>query len=308
MMNKFQKQHPISKVLNQQEKLLIDEPLSKHTTFQIGGKAQYLVKVEDVSNLKDVLHLALENNLAYFIIGSGSNLLISEQGIGGIVVKLGKGFSKIEFDGNRIICGAGVKLADLVKVTSEHILTGTEFLYGIPGTFGGAIKNNAGAFSHSIGEIIESVSGIQINSGFEIHDLELNKDQLGFSYRSSQLPKDFIITAGIIKLSQGKREAIRTEIERIKQFRKDAQPWGSSAGSIFKNPKGMAAGKLIDEAGLKGLAIGGAYISNKHANFIINRGGARFNDVLELIQIMKMRVEARTGIILEEEVEIVSNE
>jgi UDP-N-acetylmuramate dehydrogenase len=302
------RQRNFSKTLNRQAKLLISELLAKHTTFQIGGKAQYFVVVENLDNLKEVIKLALENNLSYFIIGAGSNLLISEQGLHGLVIKLGKDFGKIEVQGSRIIGGAGVKLSELVKTAYNHSLTGAEFLSGIPGTFGGAIKNNAGAFSKAIGEIIESIDGIQINQNLELHDLSLKKEQIGFTYRTSQLPDDFIITHGIIKLNEGKKEKIHSEMERIKKYRKQTQPWGASAGSIFKNPKQASAGKLLDEAGLKGLTIGGAYISNKHANFIINRGGARFNDVLELIQIMKMRVETKTGIILEEEVEIVPYE
>ncbi len=302
------RQRNISKTLNRQQKLRINEPLFKHTTFQIGGKAQYFVVVENSDNLKEVIKLALENNLSYFIIGAGSNLLISEQGLHGLVIKLGKDFGKVEVQGNRIIGGAGLKLSELVKTAYDHSLTGAEFLCGIPGTFGGAIKNNAGAVSKAIGEIVESIDGIQINQELELHDLSLKKEQIGFTYRTSQLPDDFIITHAIIKLREGEKEKIHSEMERIKKYRKQNQPWGASAGSIFKNPKQASAGKLLDEAGLKGLTIGGAYISNKHANFIINRGGARFNDVLELIQIMKMRVEAKTGIILEEEVEIVPYE
>jgi UDP-N-acetylmuramate dehydrogenase len=302
------RQRNFSKTLNRQQKLLINESLAKHTTFQIGGKTQYFVVVENSDNLKEVIKLALENNLSYFIIGAGSNLLISEQGLHGLVIKLGKDFEKIEIRGNRIIGGAGVKLTELVKTAYDHNLTGAEFLSGIPGTLGGAIKNNAGAFSKAIGEIIESIVGIQINQELELHDLSLKKEQIGFSYRTSQLPNDFIITHAIIKLHEGKKEKIHSEMERIKKYRKQTQPWGASAGSIFKNPKQAPAGRLLDEVGLKGLTIGGAYISKKHANFIINRGGARFNDVLELIQIMKMRVEAKTGIILEEEVEIVPYE
>jgi UDP-N-acetylmuramate dehydrogenase len=320
MHNEFQKHRLIATLLNKQQKLLVNEPLDKHTTFQIGGNAQYFVMVQDLDNLKDVVKLALENNLSYFIIGGGSNLLISDQGFSGIVIKLGREFSLIEIQGNKIICGAGVKLVNMVKAAYENNLTGAEFLYGIPGTIGGAIKNNAGAFFHSISDIIESVNGIHIDAKFvestlrredptrEVTDLRLKKEQIGFSYRASQLPKDFILTWVVIKLSEGNRKKIRSEMKRIKKCRSETQPWGASAGSIFKNPKQEPAGRLLDEAGLKGLQIGGAYISSKHANFIINRGGARFNDVSELIQIMKMRVEEKTGIILEEEVEIVPNE
>jgi UDP-N-acetylmuramate dehydrogenase len=308
MLNDISKHRLISNVLNKQQKLLVNEPLAKHTTFQIGGNAQYFVTVQDLDSLKDVIKLSLENNLSYFVIGAGSNLLISDQDFAGIVIKLGKDFSLIEIQGNKILCGAGVKLANLVKIAGENSLTGTEFLYGIPGTVGGAINNNAGAFLHSVGDIVESVNGIKIDAKFELRDSRLKKEQIGFTYRASQLPNDFIITSVIIKLSEGNRKKINSEIARIKKFRSKSQPWGPSAGSIFKNPQSTPAGKLLDEAGLKGLQIGGAYVSTKHANFIINRGGARFNDVLELIQIMKMRVEEKTGIILEEEVEIVSNE
>ncbi|MEO0092781.1 MAG: UDP-N-acetylmuramate dehydrogenase [candidate division WOR-3 bacterium] len=282
-----------------------DEPLAQHTTFQIGGNARYFIIVDDYDSLKEAIRLALENYLPYFIIGMGSNLLISDQGFPGMVIKLGKDFAKVEVENDKIICGAGVKLKDLVTTALAHNLTGAEFLFGIPGTFGGAVKNNAGAFTHSISEIIESVQGIQINHQFEIQERKLSKDQIGFGYRSSQLPPDFIITQGILRLRHGNRAEILSELERIKQQRKRTQPFGASAGSIFKNPKDNLAGKLLDEVGLKGFKIGGAYVSNRHANFIINQGGAKFNDVLELIQIMKLRVEMKTNIILEEEIEII---
>jgi UDP-N-acetylmuramate dehydrogenase len=307
MLNEISKHQLISEVLNKKQKITVNKPLAKLTTFQIGGNAQYFATVQDLVGLNEVIKLALENNLPFLVIGSGSNLLISDQGLAGIVIKLDKDFSLIEIQGDKIICGAGVKLADLVKTASENSLTGAEFLYGIPGTVGGAINNNAGAFLRAIGDIVESVYGIKIDAKFELQYLRLSKDQIGFSYRTSQLPSDFIITSVIIKLSEGNRKKINSEINRIKKYRSKSHPWGASAGSIFKNPKPISAGKLLDEAGMKGLKVGGAYVSTKHANFIINRGGARFNDVLELIQIMKMRVEEKTGIILEEEVEILPN-
>lgn len=285
----------------------LSEPLARHTTFRIGGKAQYFVIALDLVHLKDIIKFVKENRLAYFVIGAGSNLLISDQGFSGMVIKLGKEFNRIKVQNNQLICGAGVKLNDLVKTAASYGLSGQEFLYGIPGTVGGAIKNNAGAFNHSIAEIIQSVHGIQINLDSEIQDLALTKDQIGFSYRKSQIPKDFIITHAVIKLYQANPTQILAKLKQIKQARKKTQPWGASAGCIFRNPQDNFAGKLLDEAGLKGTKIGDAYVSKKHANFIINRGNASFNDVLELIQIMKMRVEVKTGIILEEEVEIIPN-
>lgn len=282
-------------------------PLANHTTFRIGGNARYFVIAADEKNLKAIIKRAVENHIAYFVIGAGSNLLVSDQGFAGIVIKLGNGFSQIKVVNNKIIGGAGVKLVDLVKTAFEHSLAGAEFLYGIPGTLGGAVKNNAGAFDHSISEIVELVQGFHIqNSKFEITDWQLKKDEVRFDYRTSQLPRDFIITQVVLKLVKDNNQAkIRAELERISQYRKQTQPWGASAGCIFKNPKGTSAGKLLDEVGLKGYTVGDAYVSKKHANFIINRGRARFNDVLELIQIMKLRVETKTGIILEEEIEII---
>jgi len=285
------------------DNLKTKEPLSRHTTFRIGGKAQYFAIAKDLANLKAIIKFAQENCLPYLVIGAGSNLLISDQGFCGVVIKLGEGFTKIEVCDDKLICGAGVKLNDLVKTAVNNNLSGACFLYGIPGTVGGAIKNNAGAFNHSISEIIESVQGISKNSEFRIPNSELR-----FGYRKSQLPKDFIITQAVIGLRRilpNKCTELKVELKRIGQVRKETQPWGASAGSVFKNPKGNFAGKLLDEAGLKGVSVGDAYVSNKHANFIINRGCAKFNDVLELIQIMKMRVETKTGIILEEEIEII---
>lgn len=302
------RQRNFIQTLNRQERLLPAEPLAKYTTFQIGGKAKYLVVVKDLDNLQKILKLTLAHNLAYFIIGAGSNLLISDQGFPGIVIKLGKGFSQLAVQGEKIISGAGVKLADLIKFAYDNGLEGTEFLNGIPGTLGGAIMNNAGAFSHCTGDIIESVAGIRVNSQFEIENLKLRKNQIEFGYRKSGLSKDFIITEAAITLIKSEPKKIQSKIERIKKRRRETQPWGASAGSVFKNPKPVPAGKLLDQAGLKGFSVGEAYVSPKHANFIMNRSHATFNDVLELIQIMKMRVEKKTGIILEEEIEIVPSD
>ncbi len=279
---------------------LQNEPLSAHTTFHIGGYAESFYIVKNLNDLKNILQFANKTNTPIFIIGNGSNLLISNQGLRGITIKLGAGFKSITQNNNEIKIGAAASLSQLLKYALIHSLTGVEFVWGIPGTFGGAVICNTGAFSQDIGSLITKINGILPNG----KEISLNRNQIDCRYRKITLPNGFIITDGLLNLTFSEQKIIKQKIKDYREKRKKTQPDGASAGSVFKNPSFTPAGKLIEENNLKGLKIGNAYISKKHGNFIVNQGNAHFNDVYELIQIIKSTVEIKIGTILEEEIQI----
>jgi UDP-N-acetylmuramate dehydrogenase len=277
-----------------------NEPLAKHTTFGIGGQAECFMIANNKSDLKKIIKIANNEKISLFVIGNGSNLLVSDQGLKGITVKLGDNFRYATAENTQISVGAAMLLPKLVQSALSGSLSGLEFLWGIPGTFGGAVMSNSGAFSQNIGSIVKNINGI-LSNGKEI---TLNSTQLKFEYRKACLPDKFIITDGNILLTPNKRPIIKQKLELYKQKRYTTQPQGLSAGSVFKNPISVPAGKIIDDCGLKGLTCKNAVVSKKHGNFIINKSNAHFADVYELIQIIKSTVEIKTGIILEEEIQI----
>jgi UDP-N-acetylmuramate dehydrogenase len=288
-----------------------NELLARYTSFHIGGKAECLIIANTINDIKNIIKVCREYNVPLYILGAGSNLLISDQGLEGIVLKLGKAFSYIfditnQFEANYrrncryLMVGAATKLIHIIRFCKSLSLLGPEFLWGIPASFGGAVKTNAGAFNHHIGELIVSITGID-NKGQE---LLLKKGNLQFDYRKTNIPNDFIITSGILKTHKTSHSKITATISIYKNMRKNTQPKGFSAGSVFKNPKVIPAGKLIDNVGLKGFSYGYAVISEKHANFIINQGQASMITIYEIIQKIKSLVEKNSGLILEEEIEI----
>ncbi|MCX7785634.1 MAG: UDP-N-acetylmuramate dehydrogenase [candidate division WOR-3 bacterium] len=309
-------------------KVFWNKSLRNLTTFRIGGKAECLIVTNCDEEIKKIVKLAKSEDISLWVIGNGSNLLISDQEINGITLKLGNSYSYVKQDDNTLTIGASTRLSKLVQYACLSGLSGVEFLWGIPGTFGGAVVSNAGAFSHNIGEKIVSISGITPKG----EEVTLNKSELKFEYRKTKLPLGFIITKGVIELISFDRNEIKKQMDRYLKIRKQRQPWGASAGSVFKNPhiadcsiknnailknlmktekvfdsntNLLSAGKLIDKLNLKGLSCGGAYVSKKHGNFIINRCNAKAYDVYELIQIIKCKVELNTGIILQEEIQII---
>jgi UDP-N-acetylmuramate dehydrogenase len=281
-------------------KIFWDEPLSSHTTFRIGGKAECVIIINDLEDLKKIIVISKREEIPIFTIGQGSNLLISDQGIKGIIIKLGKGFSYISKNNNEIRIGSATPLSHIIKFGLEQSLSGIEFLWGVPGAFGGAIASNAGAFSQNIGDIISKIYGISTSGELK----SLTQEQLNFEYRKTNLPIGFIIIDGLIRLFPTSRTEIKQKLNQYQNRREITQPWGASAGSIFKNPNTTPAGKLIDDCKLKGLLYNDAYISKKHGNFIINRCSAHFIDVYEIIQLIKSTVETKKNIILEEEIQI----
>lgn len=277
-----------------------NEPLSKHTSFKIGGNAELFVTVFDEEQLKAMISICNENDIELFILGKGSNLLISDNGMKGVVLTLDGVFKDISVEENIIKCGAGVNLAKLCTTALSHSLKGLEFAYGIPGSVGGAAYMNAGAYGGEMKDVVCSVTHIT-RSG-EIETLPLS--QLDFAYRHSVYKtNDNIILYVTFELENGDENEIKANMDDFMNRRKTKQPLEyPSAGSVFKRPEGNYAGTLIEKCGLKGKTIGGAQVSEKHAGFIINVGGATCEDVLNLVKFVQDTVMNETGYFLEREI------
>ena len=280
-----------------------NEPLKKHTSFKIGGNAEIFVEVFSVDQLRAVLDACKENNIPLFVIGKGSNLLISDNGMKGVVLSLEGEFKEISIKENKVISGAGVSLSRLCNFALGNALSGLEFGFGIPGTVGGAAYMNAGAYDGEMKNVIESVTHITRDGRIET----LTAEELDLSYRHSIFheQRDWVILSAEFELKEGDQAAINAKMEELMGRRIEKQPLDyPSCGSTFKRPVGAYASKLIDDCGLKGLAVGGAQVSEKHCGFVINRGGATSNDILCLCNKVKQIVLEKTGFELELEVEL----
>jgi UDP-N-acetylmuramate dehydrogenase len=273
-------------------------PVAPYTSFGIGGRARYLVDVFDVDSLLTVLKTLRQHRVGYFVLGKGTNLLVADRGYPGALIRLVGDFGRVRVDADRLICGAGALLSTAVRTARQAGLSGLEFACGIPGSLGGAVKMNAGAFGESIGARIKRAWVIN----GRLHHSSWSRRRLGFSYRRSKIGNGQIVTRVVLVLSPANRKLIARREEDFARWRRDRQPWGLSAGSIFKNPPQISAGRLIEECGLKGHRIGGAVVSRKHANFILNRSKASCRDVKKLIALVKKTVYDRTGVRLVEEV------
>lgn len=283
-------------------KLLRNEPLKKHTSFRIGGPADYFCVPKDVNELKEALAFARQAKLPIAFIGAGTNLLALDRGFRGLVIKLAGGLNFVEVKGDKVIAGAGNLLPQLVNTLASRGLAGLEFLAGVPGTLGGAAAMNAGAWGKEIGEFIESVSALDLSGS----ESELKKKDLKFGYRSSLLQKGRLIATSVtLKLKKSRPALIKKNILAILETRRERQPLGiPNAGSIFKNPPGKFAGKLLEEADCKGLRAGDAQVSTKHANFILNLGEAKASDVLKLVTRMQELVRRKFKVRLEPELKV----
>lgn len=278
-----------------------NESMSKHTTFKIGGNAQALIKVTSNEGLIDILKKCNEYEIPVFTLGKGSNLLVSDNGIDGIVIKLDGVFNQIKLiDEETICCGTGVSLAKLCSFACEHGLSGLEFAWGIPGSVGGAVYMNAGAYGGEMKDVLKSCTHIDTNNTAGTFTAE----QMDLDYRHSVYSENgYIITSATVKLMKDSPVEIRNRMNDYMSRRKDKQPVEyPSAGSVFKRPKGYFAGALIQEANLKGKQIGGAQVSEKHAGFIINKDKATCKDVLELVKYVQDKVKETSGIELECEI------
>lgn len=281
-----------------------NEPMSLHTSWRVGGPADYYLYPGDRDELKEIVRFQKRAGLPLFVLGNGSNLLVRDGGIRGLVVHIGEPFSYIRREGEMLRAGAGTPLTLLAQKAAEEGLHGLGFAAGIPGTLGGALVMNAGAFGRYIGPLVAEVS--IISPGGE--EVRLAPEDIVFGYRQSNLSGRGIIVEALLKLEKGDPEALREEVERYHAERKRRHPALPSAGSVFRNPPGNPAGRLIEAAGGKGLSIGAARVSEKHANFIVNTGGASARDIETLIELVQQRVKEKFGVELETEVRIVGEE
>lgn len=278
------------------------EPMKLHTSWKIGGPADFFISLVREEDLKYIINFARDSNTSLFVFGRGTNLLVKDRGIRGITVSLAKDFDSFIIKDNVIIAKGGVSLPRLVKGAAKGGLSGLEFAAGIPGSLAGALFMNAGAHGGSISEVFLKAKGI--NFAGEI--IEYLPGDISFSYRDTSLAKEkVIITEVQLKLVPGNKDIIQDRLSNYLTQRSEVQPKGASAGSVFKNPPKDSAGRLIEETGLKGLIIGGAQISDKHANFIINNSNATAEDVLALMNRAKKEVLLNFGVSLEPEVRIV---
>lgn len=280
--------------------LLENEPMSKHTSYGIGGPAWAYVTPKDKYDLANILHFASEFGIEVFFVGSGSNLLVADEGIDGIVITLGKSFTHLEINGNQIYAETGVMLGRMVKECIKRNLSGLESMIGVPGTLGGALIMNAGAFGGEISNCLQKVEIMTLSGELK----EYSVDEIDFSYRHSTFKDDEIIIGAYFEMQESSTIEIQEKRSKASQGRKDNQPLRfRSAGSVFKNPKpGLAAGYLIDQAGLKGTRSGDAEISEKHANFFVNHGNANASDIAKLIRISRKAVQEKFDIMLELEI------
>ncbi len=277
---------------------LKNEPMSKHTSFKIGGTADTYVKVDTPSNLSAILKECKQSDIDYTLLGNGSNVLVSDDGIRGVVIRLCGDFKQIALvDENTIYCGAGATLAHLCKFALNCGLTGLEFAWGIPGSVGGAVFMNAGAYDGEMKNVVHSVSHISPDGKIG----RIEKSDLEFGYRTSVYRKNNMIITGVtIKLEKGNADDIRNKMDDFMNRRATKQPLEfPSAGSVFKRPEGNFAGALIEQCGLKGKSVGGAQVSEKHAGFIINKSNATANDVKNLVKEIQNTVAENTGYNLE---------
>jgi UDP-N-acetylmuramate dehydrogenase len=284
------------------KKVAFEQPMEHFTTLRVGGNAEALCFVEDLVTLERILVYGRERDIPCLVIGKGSNLLVTDQGVRGLVILLRGELASIERSGERLFAGAGLPLSKLLHCCRKQGLGGLEFLAGIPGTVGGAVAMNAGAWGKETAGAVQEIR-IMVPSGEVI---TMNHSELSFSYRHLLLPQGAVIATAVFRCSPETPAAVSERLQHYMALRKSKQPLEyASAGSVFKNPPKDYAGRLIEMVGLKGCRVGGAMISPKHANFIVNTGGARASDVLALMEMARRKVKADTGIELEPEMRVV---
>ncbi len=283
-----------------EENIFFDEPMSRHTTFRVGGRAECLLRITEKEQLTRLIPYLQLTEQDYFILGNGSNLLVGDKGYQGIIVQLAAEGSSVSVEGERLRIPAGVSLAEAAGIARDHGLTGMEFASGIPGTLGGAMVMNAGAYGGEMKQITESVEVM----GKDGEILRLDNATMEFGYRTSVIKnRPFIVLEAVLKLEQGDREEISQTMEELRRKREEKQPLEyASAGSTFKRPEGYFAGKLIMDAGLRGFRIGGARVSEKHCGFVVNTGTASAADIRDVIEEVQQKVKEKFGVSLEREV------
>lgn len=282
------------------ERVLVDEPMKKHTTFRVGGAADYFVMPKSTEEVKRVVALCKKENLPYYILGNGSNLLVGDKGYRGVIIQIYKEMNKITVDGDKIYAQAGTLLSKVGSMALEAGLTGFEFAAGIPGAVGGAVVMNAGAYGGEMKDVLASATVLTQDG--EV--LKLSNEELELGYRTSVVAKkNYIVLEAEYQLQAGDKAAIRARMDELKVQRVTKQPLEyASAGSTFKRPEGYFAGQLIQDAGLRGFQVGGAQVSEKHCGFVINKGDATAADIVELMKQVSEKVFQEFGVTLEPEV------
>ena len=285
-----------------EENVHTDEPMSRHTTFRIGGNADYFVKPGNADEVAAVIAVCREYNIPYFILGNGSNLLVSDDGYRGMIINIMDNMDSVTVDGRIITAQAGAMLVRVSVMARDNALTGLEFASGIPGTIGGAVYMNAGAYGGEMKYVVKTVRAIDEYGRI----YELDSEKMDFSYRHSIVEERKLIVLEVtLELEHGSREAIDDRMKELAEARRSKQPLEyPSAGSTFKRPEGYFAGKLIMDAGLRGYSVGGAQVAEKHCGFVINKGGATASDVVELIRDVQHDVDDKFGVTLEPEVKM----
>ena len=289
-----------------EESIKVDEPMKKHISFRVGGPADFLLKPKTEEELSKVIKFVKEESIPFIVIGNGSNLLVKDGGIRGIVIELSDNFNNYEIEGNIIKAQSGALLSILGRNALKSSLTGIEFAAGIPGTLGGALAMNAGAYGGEMKQIVKTVRLMDREGNI----FELSNEEMKFEYRKSILTtSDYIVLSAVIELQPGNADEIKETMSDYANRRSTKQPLNfPSAGSTFKRPEGYFAAKLIEDSGLKGLTLRGAQVSEKHSGFVVNLGNATAKDILDLIYIVKNIVNSKFGIMLEEEVKILGDE
>ena len=285
-----------------EENVHTDEPMSRHTTFRIGGNADYFVKPGNADEVAAVIVVCREYNIPYFILGNGSNLLVSDDGYRGMIINIMDNMDSVTVDGRIITAQAGAMLVRVSVMARDNALTGLEFASGIPGTIGGSVYMNAGAYGGEMKNVVKTVRAIDEYGRI----YELDSEKMDFSYRHSIVEERKLIVLEVtLELEHGSREAIDDRMKELAEARRSKQPLEyPSAGSTFKRPEGYFAGKLIMDAGLRGYSVGGAQVAEKHCGFVINKGGATASDVVELIRDVQHDVDDKFGVTLEPEVKM----
>ena len=282
------------------DRVLEAEPMSKHTTFRIGGPADLFVAPENTDEIKRLIAVCKEENVPYFVLGNGSNLLVSDQGYRGVIIQLYRSFGKISLEGNEIHAQAGALLSGIAATAKKASLTGFEFAGGIPGTLGGAVVMNAGAYGGEMKDILKEVTVLTQDGDV----VTLQADELKMGYRTSIIKEaGYIVLEAVISLEKGNQDEIKSRMQELAGMRSSKQPLSyPSAGSTFKRPEGYFAGKLIMDSGLRGYQVGGAQVSEKHCGFVINMGNATAKDVTTLMADVQRIVMEKFGVKLEPEV------
>lgn len=282
------------------ENIRINEPMSKHTTFRIGGEADCFLQIETEVQLRQILNYLQQLEIPYFVLGNGSNLLVSDEGLAGVVLEIADKMSDVRIEDECIIAQAGALMSKIARVAYENGLTGFEFAAGIPGTIGGGVVMNAGAYGGELKQVVTKVTVMDTEGNL----LDLDNETMEFGYRTSAIKNHpFIVTQVYIQLAPGNKEEIKSVMDDLAAKRREKQPLEyPSAGSTFKRPEGYFAGKLIMDAGLRGFRVGDAQVAEKHCGFVINRGTATAAEVKQLMCHVQQEVKTQFGVILEPEV------